>query len=71
MQKTTAIIAAAACILMLWMFRYDLQASGTPSAYVLDRWTGRIAWIKGAEIEPVTPAAPPPSEINQFLQGGK
>lgn len=59
MQKQIYIIFFASCALLAWLFRYDLEVGEGGTAHALDRWTGKISWIKWAEIEPVVPVSPP------------
>lgn len=42
-------------IILAWLFRYDLNTGGTESTaatHMLDRWTGKVWYIKGAVIYP-------------------
>jgi len=58
MQKQIYIIFLASCALLAWLFRYDIEATGQGPAYRLDRWSGNVAFVRGAVIEPSEPPAP-------------
>jgi len=58
MSKQIYIIFLASCALLAWLFRYDIDATGQGPAYRLDRWSGNVAFVRGAVIEPSEPTAP-------------
>lgn len=64
-HKLVAAIAAVVILLALWMTRYEVYPVGRGgegsaiAAYVLDRWTGDLDLLVGANRRPVTESQPP------------
>jgi hypothetical protein len=40
-----------ALIVFAWMFRYDVKATGSDNAFVVDRWTGKMHLCLGSHCD--------------------
>lgn len=53
---------AAAIVIASWLARYEVvigsRGDGYPPAYKLDRWTGAVTLLAGANERPVSPPDP-------------
>lgn len=62
------LIAVAITLVAAWMGRYDIATAGAdqaPTAFVLDRWTGKVRMVRGPYIREAI-EAPPPNPFDKF-----
>lgn len=60
--RVTLLSVAAALLFCAWFFRYDVtpiaSGDGMGGAYILDRWTGDVRFLRGFQMNQAVPPNP-------------